>query len=353
MSRQAVIWGLLGVVALFVGLGVYRGYGSNIGTKKNKIAVPIEKNITDKKLEKKTIVATKPVIETDMNKTESVQKAPVVNTTPKKDIKIKESVKLKSKDTNKTSKVSNKKVSEEPKKISYDFSKSIFSEKKVTVTPPSKTEVALKKIIEGKPKYKQQTLKDGMKKAGVVKGDRVFIRIFKKERILELWMKGGDEYRKVYTYPICAYSGKLGPKQKEGDKQSPEGFYSVPYGKLNPNSHYHLSFNLGYPNEYDRAHGRSGSYLMVHGKCASVGCYAMTDSKIEEIYGMVESALLNGQSEVSVHIFPFKMTRSNINKYKNSKWYSFWLNLKQGYDMFEKNHIPPSVYVADKRYIFD
>ena len=120
---------------------------------------------------------------------------------------------------------------------------------------------------------------------------------------------------------------------------------------MNPNSTYHLSFNLGYPNKYDKAHDRTGSYLMVHGNCVSIGCYAMTDEKIEEIYTMVDKALDGGQKYVPVHIFPFKMTDNNLKQHSGSKWYSFWLNLKEGYDLFESNKNVPNVEVKDKKYI--
>jgi len=130
---------------------------------------------------------------------------------------------------------------------------------------------------------------------GVTRGNPVFIRILKAERELELWMAKAEHFTLIKTYPICAFSGTLGPKLKEGDRQSPEGFYTVGRGALNPNSAYHLSFNLGFPNAYDRAHQRTGSYLMVHGDCVSIGCYAMTNAALEEIYGLVQAALGNGQ----------------------------------------------------------
>jgi murein L,D-transpeptidase YafK len=183
--------------------------------------------------------------------------------------------------------------------------------------------------------------------------DEIFIRIFKKEYLLEVWIKPKDSktFKLLKEYEICKYSGDLGPKLKEGDYQAPEGFYKVYKSSLNPYSNYHLAFNLGFPNSYDKAHKRTGSYLMVHGKCASTGCYAMGDSNIEEIYLLVSSALKNKQKYVQVHIFPFKM--NNLKEYKNHKWYNFWQNLKEGYDIFEKNKIPPNVSVKNKRYSFD
>lgn len=184
-------------------------------------------------------------------------------------------------------------------------------------------------------------------------GQPVFIRIFKEESELELWVKAEDRFRLFKTYDICNYSGHLGPKLKEGDRQSPEGFYYVGKSALNPNSSYHLSFNLGFPNRYDRSRNRTGSYLMVHGDCLSIGCYAMTDAGIEEIYLMVEAALKAGQGDVPVHAFPFRMTDDRLAREQGHKWFSFWQNLKQGYDLFERDGVPPAVSVSGKDYAFN
>lgn len=181
-------------------------------------------------------------------------------------------------------------------------------------------------------------------------GDPVFIRIFKEESLLEVWIRSGTEYQHLIDYYICAYSGYLGPKLQEGDRQAPEGFYKVKKYQLNPNSKFHLSFNLGYPNTYDRAHERTGSFLMVHGNCVSDGCYAMTDEKIEEIYTLVESALQKSQKYVHVHAFPFRMTDVNMALYSESEWYDFWVNLKEGYDYFEAEKLPPHVKVENELY---
>ena len=190
--------------------------------------------------------------------------------------------------------------------------------------------------------------------AGLTYGAPVFIRIFKESKELEVWIKDKKRFKLFKTYPICTYGwGGLGPKLKLGDGMAPEGFYFVSPGQINPLSQFHLSFNLGYPNAYDRAHGRTGSHLMVHGDCVSIGCYAMTDERIEEIFALVVSALQNGQKYFRVHIFPFRMTRQNLDHHKDSKWYEFWLNLKRGYDLFENNgHLPPNVTVKNKQYIF-
>jgi murein L,D-transpeptidase YafK len=189
----------------------------------------------------------------------------------------------------------------------------------------------------------------------LVLGDPVFIRIFKEEKELEVWIKQESGFILFKTYPICTYgSGDLGPKLKQGDGQAPIGFYYVRPNQLNPYSSYHLSFNLGYPNAYDRAHERTGSALMVHGDCVSIGCYAMTDDGIEEIYAIVDAALSGGQSFFRVHIFPFRMTEDNMLLHKDSGWYSFYENLKEGYDFFEENNNnPPNVKVRNKQYAFN
>ncbi len=198
--------------------------------------------------------------------------------------------------------------------------------------------------------FLKQSLKERLFALHAKMGDPVFIRIFKEESILEVWMRSGDRYEHLKDYIICASSGHLGPKEKEGDRQAPEGFYTVKRAQLNPKSKFHLSFNLGYPNAYDKSHHRTGSFLMVHGNCVSIGCYAMTDEKIEEIYALVEDALLKGQRYVSVHAYPFRMTKENMDLYEGNKWYDFWTNLKEGYDYFESEHLIPKIKVENKRY---
>lgn len=198
-------------------------------------------------------------------------------------------------------------------------------------------------------------LAKALKVKGLHLGDPIFIRIFKETKELEIWMKKTNEetFTLFKSYPICTYGGKgLGPKLKEGDGKAPEGFYYVPKSKLNPNSRFHLSFNLGYPNEYDEAYGRTGSALMVHGACVSVGCFAMTDPAIEEIYTLARLALEDGQKFFRVHIFPFRMEADKMREYMNHKWYDYWLNLQEGYRYFEEKGFPPNVEVKNKRYTF-
>jgi murein L,D-transpeptidase YafK len=183
-------------------------------------------------------------------------------------------------------------------------------------------------------------------------GAPILMRVFKRDFELELFMLKDGRYELFATYPICKWSGRLGPKLKTGDHQAPEGFYTVDKSALNPNSRWHRSFNLGFPNAYDRAHGRTGSFLMVHGGCGSVGCYAMTDPVITEIWTLVTRALDGGQKRFQVQVYPFRMTDQNLAAYGSESWAPFWTDLKTGYDHFEKDRLPPAVSVCDKRYAF-
>ena len=190
-----------------------------------------------------------------------------------------------------------------------------------------------------------------MSSFGASLGEPVLIRIFKQSNELELWVRRGDAFALHKTFPICTWSGTLGPKLREGDGQSPEGFYRVSRSQLNPQSNYHLSFNLGFPNAYDRAHGRTGSFLMVHGACVSIGCYAMTDAGIEEIYLIVEAALSGGQDAIDVHVFPFRMTPEAWARHRVPQWESFWQMLQPAYDRFEATRLPPVIGVANGAYV--
>ena len=194
-----------------------------------------------------------------------------------------------------------------------------------------------------------------VKKSGLKPGAPVFIRIFKESMELELWMRDhiGGRYRLFGTYRIANYGGQgLGPKLKKGDCIAPEGFYNVGARQLNPDSKFHLSFDVGYPNAFDKSFGRTGSAIMVHGSNVSIGCFAMTDPQIEIIYLLVEAALRGGQDEFQVHVFPFRMTAERLEKEKASEWHSFWTNLKEGYDAFERDKVPPLVGSRDKKYVF-
>lgn len=188
---------------------------------------------------------------------------------------------------------------------------------------------------------------------GLAPGGPLYVRIFKQESAFEVWMADASgTYKFVKSYDICNWSGDLGPKLKEGDRQAPEGFYVVTPAQMNPRSAYHLSFNIGYPNAFDKANSRTGSALMVHGGCRSSGCYAMTDEAVEEIFALAREAFIAGQREFPIAAFPFRMTADNMAFRKDHKWYSFWQNLKEGYDFFETNQRPPVVGVQNKKYVF-
>lgn len=182
----------------------------------------------------------------------------------------------------------------------------------------------------------------------------IMIRVFKEEGKMEIWKARADNrFEKITAYDICAWSGKLGPKVKEGDRQAPEGFYNLTPAHLNPNSKYYLAINTGFPNRYDAANGRSGSNLMIHGACSSSGCYSMTDAQILEIYAFARDAFKGGQSTVQLQAFPFRMTAENMARHRTSENYDFWQMLKVGYDNFEVTKRPPDVNVCGKKYVFN
>lgn len=185
-------------------------------------------------------------------------------------------------------------------------------------------------------------------------GAPMMVRIFKQSSELEVWKQGRDgSYRLLKTFAICTFSGSLGPKIAEGDRQAPEGFYTVTPGLMNPKSALYLSFNLGFPNKFDRVHGRTGSNLMVHGDCSSAGCYAITDDGIKEVYALARETFAAGNPSFQVQVFPFRMTDENLAAQSASPHYAFWKNLKQGYDRFEATKRPPTWDVCEKRYVFD
>jgi len=190
---------------------------------------------------------------------------------------------------------------------------------------------------------------------GMEQNSPILIRIFKEESVLEVWKKekATTRYALLKTYDICKWSGNLGPKIAEGDRQAPEGFYTITPAQLNPKSDYHLAFNLGFPNAYDQSLGRTGSHLMVHGACSSRGCYSMTDEQIQEIYTLARLAFQGGQRDFQVQAFPFRMTPENIARHRDDPNMAFWQMLKEGYDHFEVIRQPPKVDVCSKRYVFN
>ncbi len=186
----------------------------------------------------------------------------------------------------------------------------------------------------------------------MVLGAPAFLRIHKTQSELEVWLKAGPRFELFETYDICRWSGDLGPKLREGDGQAPEGFYPVTRRQLNPNSAHHLAFNLGYPNAYDRAKGRTGSALMVHGGCSSIGCYAMTDRGIDDVYALVEAALANGQGSVPVLVLPFRMSEAALAEADGTAWGEFWRDLAVADRLFDEQRLPPAASVCGGRYVF-
>jgi murein L,D-transpeptidase YafK len=208
-------------------------------------------------------------------------------------------------------------------------------------------------ISDHEPKFDRSRLRAELAQAGFVLGDPAHVRIFKQERRLEVWMqKAGGRYALFKTYPICNYSGDLGPKLSEGDHQAPEGYYRIARSQLNPNSRHHLAFNLGFPNAFDRQLDRTGSALMVHGGCSSVGCYAIGDANVDEVYAVIEAALNAGQREVDVAAYPFEMSERVFASLPAGKWDGFWRNLKIGADLFEQDGTPPRVAACRGEYRF-
>ena len=198
----------------------------------------------------------------------------------------------------------------------------------------------------------QQTL-DLMAEKGTNRNAPVLIRTYKKEAELEIWKQRADgRYVHLKTYPMCRWSGQLGPKTREGDRQVPEGFYTITPGQMNPNSNYYLSFNVGYPNSYDRAHNYGGGLIMVHGACSSAGCFSMTDEQIAEIYAIAREGFAGGQREIQMQSFPFRMTAENLAKFRLDPNLPFWKELKKGADTFEVTERPVKVGVCNKHYVF-
>ena len=192
-----------------------------------------------------------------------------------------------------------------------------------------------------------------MDKLDTTPSSPTLIRAYKKEAELEIWkMKSDGQYALLKTYPMCRWSGQLGPKKREGDMQVPEGFYPIAPGQMNPNSHYYLSFNVGYPNAYDRAYDRTGGSVMVHGVCSSAGCFSMTDEQVADIYAIARESFAGGQREIQLQSYPFQMTAENLAKFRLDPNIAFWKELKNGSDHFEVSKAEPSVLVCGKHYVF-
>ena len=182
----------------------------------------------------------------------------------------------------------------------------------------------------------------------------IVLRVFKEEAELEVWKQDTTGHFQIFkTYPICRWSGDLGPKLHQGDRQTPEGFYTITPKLMNPNSNFYLAINTGFPNRYDKANDRDGISLMIHGDCSSSGCYAMTDEQISEIYSLARDSFLGGHPSFQVQAYPFRMTPANLARHRTNPHMAFWKMLKIGNDHFEATHLEPKVEVCDRRYVFD
>jgi murein L,D-transpeptidase YafK len=197
-------------------------------------------------------------------------------------------------------------------------------------------------------------LMEKMRRLHMTKEAPILIRIFKNESKLEIWKKdAGGIFALLKTYDICRWSGELGPKIREGDHRSPEGFYAANSHSMNPRSIGYLGINVGYPNAFDSSHGRTGSFIMIHGLCVSVGCFAMGNDNIKDIYALAREAFAGGEQSIQIQIYPFRMTERAIARHRRSRHYAFWQNLKEGYDAFERTHMPLRVGVCHGRYTFN
>ncbi|MFN0217735.1 MAG: murein L,D-transpeptidase family protein [Hyphomicrobium sp.] len=194
---------------------------------------------------------------------------------------------------------------------------------------------------------------DRLRETGVSLLSPIVLRVFKAESELEVWKEKDGAFVLFATYPICHWSGSLGPKLREGDKQTPEGYYTLTRQQTRHVGRWPRSLDIGFPNVLDQSLARTGSLILVHGGCSSVGCFAMTNPVMDEIHQLTTAAIAAGQDHVPVHVFPFRMTEKNMTANAQSPWASFWANLKEGYDLFEKTKRPPVVGICDGRYHFE
>lgn len=196
------------------------------------------------------------------------------------------------------------------------------------------------------------TLEAQLSAKGFALGAPAFIRVFKESSTLELWLWRDDRFYPFQNYRICKWSGELGPKLAEGDRQSPEGVYFISGRDLIVNARWHRAMNLGYPNSRDKALGLTGSGILIHGKCSSIGCFSLTDPVVEDVYDVIAAALDAGQPRITVQVFPFEMTQENLAKHAGNEWYDFWTRLKRGHDLFVRDGLPPRTFVCLGEYAF-
>ncbi|MFA5957246.1 murein L,D-transpeptidase family protein [Hyphomicrobium sp.] len=198
-------------------------------------------------------------------------------------------------------------------------------------------------------------LQERLREKSVTLASPILIRIFKAESELEIWKQTAKDGAFVLfaTYPICHWSGTLGPKLRDGDRQAPEGFYTVSRTQARHVGRWPISIDVGYPNILDQSQARTGSDILIHGGCSSIGCFAMTNPVSEEIHQLTLAAIDAGEDLVPVQILPFRMTNENMIAQNASPWKPFWNNLKEGYDLFEQTKRPPMIGVCSGRYVFN
>jgi murein L,D-transpeptidase YafK len=218
--------------------------------------------------------------------------------------------------------------------------------------PTSKRELPDSKLATDVRENVWPKLEKELSDKGLKPDSPIYLRIFKDEHLMEIWVKARNQYRLFKTYEVCFFSGGLGTKTRRGDGKSPEGFYTIAPKQLNPVSNYYLAINVGYPNKLEMLKGYTGDAIMVHGHCASIGCYAMTNPQIEEIYTLAYKAFENGQQKIDLDIFPFRMDPGHFKKYAHLPYQSFWKTMKPGYDLFERNHLPPPAGIEGREYTF-
>ncbi|MBT1702739.1 L,D-transpeptidase family protein [Chryseosolibacter indicus] len=222
--------------------------------------------------------------------------------------------------------------------------------------PPSFKEIQLKNSrVKVAYDEKEEVVKKHFKDRNLkYKGFNLFVRAFKKEKKLEIWIKekGRETYSLLHTYNFCSSSGTLGPKRKEGDLQIPEGIYYINH--FNPQSNFYLSLGINYPNASDKVLSdpkHPGGLIYIHGNCVTVGCIPITDDKIKELYVLAVEARNNGQTEIPVHIFPSKLNDKQLTELEEkygTEHKDFWLSLRPIYNAFETSKKLPEITVTGK-----
>lgn len=222
-------------------------------------------------------------------------------------------------------------------------------------------QLSMPRVAQAFSQYDDALKNEFQKKGLAYPPQDIYIRSFKAQNEMEVWVKnpGVDTYKLFKTYKVCALSGSLGPKRWEGDRQVPEGLYFINH--FNPKSDFHLSMLVSYPNYSDLVLGNKetpGGDIYIHGACYTVGCLPMTDPVIKELYILCLNARFNGQNNIPIHIFPTRFSKSSVGflakEYGNDDAkHRFWLNLKGGYDYFEKHKkLLPVMYTKEGKYVF-